>query len=75
VARKYRPDFLVRLTSGTTLVLEVKGQDSPQNQAKRAALHEWVHAVTEHGGFGKWTWGVSKSPSDVLDVVAAATRA
>ena len=36
VVRKYRPDFLVRLTSGTMLVLEVKGQDSPQNQAKRA---------------------------------------
>jgi hypothetical protein len=75
VVRKYRPDFLVRLKTGTTLVLEVKGLDSPQNQAKRAALHEWIHAVTEHGGFGRWTWGVSKSPSDILDVVAAATRA
>jgi len=68
-------DFLVRLTNGTTLVIEVKGQDSPQNQAKRAALHEWVHAVTEHGGFGKWTWGVSKSPSDIQDIVAAGIRA
>ncbi|HEU4371478.1 MAG TPA: DEAD/DEAH box helicase family protein [Methylomirabilota bacterium] len=75
VVRKYRPDFLVRLKTGTTLVLEVKGLDSPQNQAKRAALHEWIHAVTEHGGFGRWTWGVSKSPSDILDVVAAAARA
>ena len=37
-----------------------------------AALHEWVHAVTEHGGFGRWTWGVSKSPSDLQDVVRAA---
>lgn len=71
VVRKYRPDFLVRLRSGTLLVLEVKGQDSPQNQAKRAALHEWVHAVTDHGGFGRWTWGVSKSPSDLEDVVRA----
>jgi len=69
VVRKYRPDFLVRLRSGTMLVLEVKGQDSPQNEAKRAALHQWAHAVTEHGGFGKWTWGVSKSPSDPQDVV------
>jgi type III restriction enzyme len=56
------------------LVLEVKGQDSPQNQAKRAALHEWIHAVTEHGGFGTWTWGVSKAPSDVADVIGAALR-
>ena len=72
VVRKYRPDFLVRMRNGTMLVLEVKGQDSPQNQAKRAALHEWVHAVTEHGGFGRWTWGVSRSPSDFQDVVRAA---
>ena len=72
VVRKYRPDFLVRMRNGTMLVLEVKGQDSPQNQAKRAALHEWAHAVTEHGGFGRWTWGVSKSPSDFQDVVRAA---
>lgn len=73
VVRKYRPDFLVRLHNGTMLVLEVKGQDSPQNQAKRAALHQWAHAVTEHGGFGTWTWGVSKSPSDLQDVLRAVT--
>ena len=74
VVRKYRPDFLVRLRNGTMLVLEVKGQDSPQNQAKRAALHEWAHAITEHGGFGTWTWGVSKSPSDLQDVLRAASH-
>jgi type III restriction enzyme len=32
---KYRPDFLIRLKNGKTLVLEVKGQDSPENQTKR----------------------------------------
>jgi type III restriction enzyme len=74
VVRKYRPDFLVRLTSGTTMVLEVKGQDTPQNQAKRAALDEWTRAVTEHGGFGRWTWAVSKSPSDLPDLIRAAAR-
>jgi type III restriction enzyme len=42
VVRKYRPDFLIRLRGGTMLVLEVKGQDSAQNQAKRRFLDEWV---------------------------------
>jgi type III restriction enzyme len=56
-------------------VLEVKGQDSPQNQAKRAALEEWTRAVTQHGGFGRWVWGVSRTPSDVADVVHSAARA
>ena len=74
VVRKYRPDFLIRLTTGTMLVLEVKGQDSPQNQAKRAALDEWTRAVTRHGGFGGWAWAVSRTPSDVADLVHTAAR-
>ena len=32
--RRYVPDFLVRLVGGTTLALEIKGTDSPQNKAK-----------------------------------------
>ena len=71
VVRKYRPDFLIRLSTGTMLVLEVKGQDSAQNQAKRAALDERVRAVTQHGGFGRWTWTVSRTPSDLVDLVHA----
>jgi len=54
--------------------LRARKPHSPQNQAKRAALHEWAHAVTEHGGFGRWTWGVSKSPSDLQDVLRAASH-
>jgi hypothetical protein len=74
VVRKYRPDFLVRLKTGRALVLEVKGQDSPQNQAKRAALDEWVRAVTQHGGFGRWVWAVSRIPSDLADLIHTAVR-
>ncbi|MGH7266233.1 MAG: BPTD_3080 family restriction endonuclease, partial [Candidatus Rokuibacteriota bacterium] len=74
VVRKYRPDFLVRLDSGTMLVLEVKGQDSAQNLAKRAALDEWARAVTAHGGFGRWTWAVSRTPSDLADLIHAAAQ-
>jgi len=54
------------------LVLEVKGQDTPQHQAKRAALDEWARAVTRHGGFGRFTWAVSRAPSDVADLIRAA---
>jgi type III restriction enzyme len=52
--RKYIPDVLIRYASGKTLVLEIKGVDSPQDQAKRAALAQWVEAVNAHGGFGTW---------------------
>jgi type III restriction enzyme len=63
--RRYRPDFLIRLTNGVVLILEVKGQDADQHRAKRAALAEWVDAVNAHGGFGRWASDVSFAPSDL----------
>jgi type III restriction enzyme len=71
--RRYVPDFLVRLTNGKTLVLEIKGQDSPQNRAKREALKEWVAAVNAVGGFGAWCWDVAFAPAAVHDIVAKHT--
>ncbi len=68
--RKYYPDFLIRLTNGDYLVLEVKGQDSGQEQEKRKQLGEWCKAVTNHGGFGCWHCAVSFSPSDLSDILA-----
>ncbi len=41
------------------LVVEVKGRDSQEDQTKREFLHEWVDAVNQHKGFGKWR-GVRK---------------
>ncbi len=67
---KYRPDFLVRLKNGVVLVLETKGQETAQDRTKRDFLAEWVEAVNEHGGFGRWACDVSRSPSDVADVLA-----
>jgi len=70
VVRKYRPDFLIRLTSGKMLVLEVKGEDNQQNETKRQFLDEWCRAVNEQGGFGTWIWDVSRHPADVKDILA-----
>ena len=72
VVHKYRPDFLIRLVSGDMLVLEVKGRERDRDRTKRRFLDEWVAAVNAHGGFGRWRWAVSKKPSDVHDVLAAA---
>lgn len=65
VVRKYRPDFLIRLIDDTMLVLEVKGQDSPEDRTKREFLAEWIRAVNEHGGFGRWASDVSFHHKDV----------
>ena len=65
VIRKYYPDFMIRLANGEYLILETKGVDSQQNQTKRDFLNEWVKAINNHGGFGKWHWNVSFHPSDM----------
>jgi type III restriction enzyme len=69
VVRKYRPDFLVRLTNGDHLILETKGQDTEQDKAKRDYLDEWVQAVNTHGGFGVWRWDVAQHPGKIRDVL------
>ncbi|HOP78358.1 MAG TPA: DEAD/DEAH box helicase family protein [Thermogutta sp.] len=72
VVRKYRPDFLVRLINGDHLVLEIKGQNTEQDEQKRKYLEEWCQAVTAHGGFGRWQCDVVRSPGEIHQVLARA---
>ena len=71
VVRKYRPDFLVRLASGETLVLEVKGRVRESDPVKRKYMDEWCKAVNAHGGFGRWRHAVSRGPGKVHGILAA----
>ena len=74
VVRKYRPDFIIRLSSGDMLALETKGRDRDQDRTKRQFLDEWVKAVNAHGGFGQWSWDVSMNPGDIHDILARHTH-
>lgn len=67
--RRFLPDFVLRLANGKTLVLEIKGEDSPQNVAKRDALNHWVTAVNAKGGFGSWCWDVAFQPAQLQDIL------
>ncbi len=67
--RRFVPDFLVRLANGKTLILEIKGEDSPQNKAKRQALDAWVKGVNAKGGFGAWCWDVAFEMATIQDIV------
>lgn len=70
VRRRYLPDFLIRLANGKTLILEIKGEDSEQNRARRAALDAWVQAVNAKGGFGVWCWDVALQPAQIQNILA-----
>ena len=68
--KRFIPDFIVRLANGRNLVLEIKGEDSPMNSAKRDALALWVKAVNAKGGFGSWCWDVAFKPAEIQDILS-----
>ena len=69
VIRKYRPDFLIRLRSGTMLILETKGEETERTRTKHKFLQEWVKAVNEHGGFGHWSCDISRAPGELHEIL------
>jgi type III restriction enzyme len=66
---KFRPDYLIRLTSGMMLIVETKGHFTGKDETKRRYLAEWIEAVNEHGGFGKWASDMALKPSDVPKII------
>jgi len=74
VVRKYRPDFIIWLKTGEFLILETKGQEMERDKTKREFLNEWVIAVNEHRGFGRWRWAVSRNPADVVGILEGGFR-
>lgn len=70
VVRKYLPDFLIRFSNGDHMVLEIKGLERDKDKEKWAYLDEWCKAVSATKRYGRWTWGVSKDPNELKDVLA-----
>jgi type III restriction enzyme len=69
--RKYLPDFVVELTNGHRLLVEIKGQIGDA-AIKKAAAERWCRAVTNSGRHGNWTYHLcfgAAELSDVLDML------
>jgi type III restriction enzyme len=62
VQHHYEPDYVVRLASGTTLILEVKGQEEEDDRAKHQAARRWVDAVNNWGRLGVWEFLECRDP-------------
>jgi len=69
VPHYYYPDFLIKLDNGKTLVLETKGQDSPQVQEKRRSLEEWIETVNSIKDYGQWCSDISFNVADVDGII------
>jgi type III restriction enzyme len=70
VARRYLPDFVVEMTDGSFLIVEIKGQEGDA-AIKKAAAERWCKAVTNDGRFGNWDYRICRGPNEIRNVLAA----
>lgn len=69
---RYRPDFLVRLADGPTLIIEGKGRKTERDDAKVTAMRRWIEAVNAWGRLGRWTFAICFAEADVKPAIDAA---
>jgi type III restriction enzyme len=65
VEHNYEPDYLVRMTDGTTLILEIKGYLADEDRQKHEVAKRWVKAVNNWGGCGIWAFYVCRDPQQL----------
>ena len=72
--RAYEPDFIIRLSSGLHVVLEIKGAPDPDADAKHQAARRWVEAVNNWRQLGEWEFLVCRDPQqlgrEIEDLIA-----
>ncbi|MBN8477145.1 BPTD_3080 family restriction endonuclease [Sulfuritalea sp.] len=69
IAHSYFPDFLVRLTNGLSLLLEIKGEEREMDRAKHQAARRWVSAVNHWGRLGTWAFHACRDPQKVIEEI------
>ncbi|MCX5999687.1 MAG: DEAD/DEAH box helicase family protein [Chloroflexi bacterium] len=71
VSHSFEPDYLVRLSSGKSLILEMKGEETDQDRAKHQAARRWVTAVNNWARLGVWDFAVCRDPQTLPRLLAA----
>jgi type III restriction enzyme len=74
IAHAYFPDFLVRLTNGVSVLLEIKGEEDERDRAKHQAARRWISAVSRWGREGRWEFLVCRDPQQLGGALAALAR-
>ena len=71
----YEPDFIVRLRNSVNVVLEIKGKQHEDTDAKHQAAKRWVSAVNHWGRLGEWDFLVCREPQQLADGFARSMTA
>ena len=77
--KNYIPDFIARIRDGgdepLNLLIEVTGQKKKDKAAKvSTARAQWVPAVNNHGGFGRWAFLEITDPWDAKTTLRSALK-
>jgi type III restriction enzyme len=67
---RYRPDFLIKLANGVTLVVEGKGRKTERDDAKLTAARRWTTAVNQWGKLGQWEFAICFTESELREMIA-----
>lgn len=68
ISGRYRPDYLVRVTDGRTLVLEGKGRRQERDDSKHQGARRW-RAGNDWGRMGRWEFDIARTVADVVTVL------
>lgn len=60
--KRYIPDFIVKLTNGLNLVIEVKGEKREKDFSKFFELQNWCKALSK-AGLGQWECSMCDHPN------------
>jgi hypothetical protein len=64
------PDCIVKLRTGSMVLLEMKGDEIDQDHAKYQASRRWVSAVNNWGRLGSWDFMVCRDPQILPGMLA-----
>lgn len=67
---RYRPDFIVKLSNGKTLLVEGKGVATEQDDAKATAARRWVQAVNNWQQLGEWEYELVFDANDLAGIIS-----
>jgi type III restriction enzyme len=62
VPHAYYPDFVIVLSNGDRVLVEIKGEERERDRAKHQAAQRWVSAVNNWGREGRWHFVVCRDP-------------
>ncbi len=71
----YEPDFIVRLRNSVNVVLEIKGKQQEDTDAKHQAAKRWISAVNHWGRLGEWDFLVCREPQRLAEAFTSLVTA